>query len=265
MSSPVTLNFAAANGFCGGSYDTFLAPVRADFDVRVMDRVGHDPAFPVDAGWEQLSRQLEQHLALLPRPLIGMGHSLGGVLTYLVAQRRPEWFHAVVMLDPPLINGVQGWLMRLGRRLGQVDRMVPSLASERRRRAWPDPQSMQDYFSRRPFFQRFDANCLQDYIASSIEADGQGGCRLRFDPAVEAAVFRHTPTSLERMPRLQVPGLLVSGTESDALFRTGARRHVRRQRVTWAEAPGSHMFVLEQPGPAAAPVLEFLAAYGGRR
>src|SRR5690606_21433847 len=80
-----TLVFSHANGFPGGSYRTFLAPFANHFDLHPVDRFGHDPAYPVDAEWDSLSRQLEDFMAPLPKPLVGMGHSMGGVLTFLVA------------------------------------------------------------------------------------------------------------------------------------------------------------------------------------
>ncbi|MDF1638071.1 alpha/beta fold hydrolase, partial [Alcanivorax jadensis] len=93
-----TLVFAHANGIPGHSYDTFLAPLADEFDVIIIDRLGHNPAYPVDADWHSLSLELEARLESLPKPLVGAGHSLGSVVMYLVAQRRPEWFSALIML-----------------------------------------------------------------------------------------------------------------------------------------------------------------------
>ena len=37
--------------------------------------------------------------------IIGIGHSLGGILTFLAAYRRPELFKGIIMLDPPQLMG----------------------------------------------------------------------------------------------------------------------------------------------------------------
>ncbi len=253
-----TLVFSHANGFPGGSYRTFLAPFAEHFDVHPLDRLGHDPAYPVDAGWESLSRQLEDFMAPLPKPLVGMGHSMGGVLTFLVAHRRPEWFRALVMLDPPLVNGWQGVLFNLARRLGQTDRITPAGLSQGRRAHWPDRDAVDSYFGRRGFFNRFDSRCLADYLDAGLEKDA-GGWRLRYAPAVEVDVFRTTPGNTGRLAPLRgVPGLMVSGAESEPMFRHCALRHVRRHGMVYRLAPGGHMFPLEQPATASAIILEAL-------
>ena len=53
------LAFAHANGVPGHSYDTFLDPLRDHYDVRVVECLGQDPRYPVDANWESLSLELE--------------------------------------------------------------------------------------------------------------------------------------------------------------------------------------------------------------
>ncbi len=74
------LAFAHANGIPGHSYDTFLAPLAEDYQLVVLDRAGHDPAFPVADGWRSLSLELEAQLAPLPEPILGAGPSLGSVV-----------------------------------------------------------------------------------------------------------------------------------------------------------------------------------------
>ncbi|MBZ2187645.1 alpha/beta hydrolase [Alcanivorax sp. JB21] len=269
MTDRPTLVFAHANGFPGGSYTTFLAPFREHFHVEVMDRMGHDPLYPVDANWESLSRELEAKLAQLPRPFVGMGHSMGGVMMCMVASRRPDWFQALVMLDPPLINGWQGHLFNLARLMGLGDRITPAGRSKGRRARWADRAEAEAYFLRRPFFQRLDPRCLADYLAAGLEVDDDapgegdaGALRLRYAPEVEVNVFRTTPGNIGRLPRLQVPGLMVSGAESEPMFLSSARRHVQRHGMVHRLAPGGHMFPLENPEAASDIILTGLQGLG---
>ncbi len=253
-----TLIFSHANGFPGGSYRTFLEPFSAHFELEVVDRIGHTPQFPVDQGWIGPSRELEALMEPLPKPLVGMGHSLGGVLTFMVAHRRPEWFSALVMLDPPLVNGWQGALFNLGRRLGMIDRVSPAGRSLGRRAHWPDWAEVEGYFNRRPFFQRLDPRCLADYLDAGLE-EGADGWHLRYAPATEVDIFRTTPGDIGRLAPLRgVPGLVVSGASSEPAFRQCALRHVRRHGMVHRMAPGGHMFPLEQPAAASAIILEAL-------
>lgn len=256
-SAKPVLAFAHANGVPGGSYRKFLAAFEQDYQVHAIDRIGHDPAFPVDNHWHGLSRELEAFLEPLPKPLVGMGHSMGGVLMFTVAARRPEWFSALVMLDPPLINGLARWLFIFADLIGQGDRISPAGKSKFRRAEWPDRAEVDRYFSKRGFFQRFDPDCLRDYIDSAVECDAHG-CRLRFLVDVEVGIFRTTPKDLHTYPRLKVPGMLVNGSETEPGFIHCARRHVRRHGMEWGMAEGGHMFPLEKPEQNSALVLQQL-------
>ncbi len=259
MSTLPTLFFAHANGFPGGSYRTFLAPLGEEFEVVAMDRVGHDPEFPVGPGWHELSRQVERELAGLTGPVTAVGHSMGGVLLFMVASRRPEWFDSLIMLDPPLINGWREVLFGLGRLFGQIDRITPAGRSQGRRAHFRDWQDVEGYFERRGFFQALDPRCLRDYLDAGLESDGGGGWRLRFDPDREVEIFRTTPLGLDRWPRLRVPAMLINGRDSPAPFHDCGRRHARRHGMLYDMAPGGHMFPLEKPDMTARQVSEGLA------
>lgn len=265
MSQRPSLAFAPANGFPGGSYRRFLDPLRTQYDVHALPLVGHRPEqYPVKDGWMELSRELEAFLEPLPRPLSGLGHSMGGVLMFLVASRRPEWFRSVVMLEPPLINGPAGVGFHLLRRLGQVDRITPAGRSRGRRDYWPDRDEARAYFQRRELFRRFHPDCLEDYMDAGLEPDGDG-LRLAFRPEVEVAVFRSTPDNISRYPRLPVPGAVVNAEESGDAFHKAGRRHARRQRMRHEIWPGGHLFPLERPDDSARRVDELLRALEGER
>lgn len=259
MNARPTLAFAHANGFPGGSYRCFLSRLEARYEPHAVPLLGHDPRYPVDAHWQSLSRELEAWLEGLPRPLVGVGHSMGGVLMFMVASRRPEWFEALVMLDPPLINGLPGVAFNVLRHLGMGDRITPAGKSLGRRAHWPGRDSVDSYFRSRTLFRRFDPRCLNDYLEAGLEAD-DSGFHLRFDPAVEVAIFRTTPGNTGRHAPLAVPGAVISGAQSDRRFHDAAARHARRQKMLHRFAPGGHLFPLEQPERAADAVLAVLDA-----
>ena len=63
-----------------------FAALADDFEIGYVDRIGHDPHYPVTDGWPNLVDELidtisERH----QQPVIGIGHSLGGFLTALAA------------------------------------------------------------------------------------------------------------------------------------------------------------------------------------
>lgn len=250
MSQKPLLIFAHANGLPGASYSTFLAPFKEHYDVQYVDMLGHSSRWKVNNGWSNLVEELAEFYQAYDKPVIGMGHSLGAVLTFILAQRKPEWFSSIVMLDPPLVNGWPSVPFRLGMALGMSDKITPAGLSKHRREHWPNWEEVEAYFGRRGFFQRFDPRCLVDYLNAGVVPDGKEGFELKFKRDVEVAVFRSGPPSTGGKPRLQVPGLLVSGEGSEKVFHGAAKRHCKRHKMKHVFAPGTHMYPLEKPQEA---------------
>lgn len=251
------LVFAHANGMPTGSYRKFLAPLAEDFTVFAPARIGHQPGTRVGRNWSGLLAEMEAFVAPLPKPLVAVGHSMGAVLLFMLAAQRPQWFRALIMLDPPLITGWHRWLFTVARAVGQGDRLTPAGKSKYRRDHWPDRAAVEAYFAGNRFFQSLDADCLHDYISAGVEA-ADGGWQLSFRVATEVAIFRETPLNLHHYPRLRIPGLLINGADSEPVFIANARRHVRRHGMRWLQLPGAHMFPLQQPLSTAAALRQAL-------
>jgi pimeloyl-ACP methyl ester carboxylesterase len=241
------LVFAHANGFPGQSYRSFLAPLAERFDVHPLDRLGHHPDFPVGHNWLALRDELLEHLAGMPGPMVGVGHSMGGVLMAMAAEQSPERFRAVVMLDPPLMLGLDAWIMKAAKRLGLADRVTPAGRTLGRRDTWPSRDAMTHYLRRRSLFRRFTDQALHDYVDGGTRRLDDGRVVLVYDPDIEVQIFRHLPDHLDDLPeRVQVPLGVLAGRESRVL--TAHRRgRMRRRGVPVAEVEGGHMFPMECP------------------
>ncbi|MFY0991441.1 alpha/beta fold hydrolase [Halomonas sp. C05BenzN] len=242
-----TLVFAHANGFPGISYRSFLAPLAERFDLHPLDRLGHHPDFPVGHNWLALRDELLEYLVGHEAPVIGVGHSMGGVLMAMAAEAAPERFRCVVMLDPPLMLGLDAWAMKAAKRFGFVDRVTPAGKTRGRRVIWPDRDAMGKYLRRRGLFRRFTEQALRDYIEGGTRLLDDGRAVLVYDPEVEVEVFRHLPDHLGSLPRrLTVPVGLLAGVDSD-LITPRRRRRLVRHGIPVSMVPGSHMFPMEHP------------------
>ncbi len=256
--SRIPLVFAHANGFPGHSYRSFLAPLAEHFDVHPLDRLGHHPDFPVGHNWLALRDELLEHLARFPEPVVGVGHSMGGVLMAMAAEHSPDYFRCVVMLDPPLMLGLDAQFMKLAKRLGLADRVTPAGRSLGRRDSWPDRQAMVHYLRRRGLFRRFTEAALHDYVDGGTRELDDGSVVLLYDPDIEVQIFRHLPDHLGELPgRVRVPLGVLAGNESELLTRR-RRRRLTQRGVSLAGVPGGHMFPMEYPDQARSALLAML-------
>ena len=90
MSIP-RLHFSHANGFPAACYQKVFDHLQRDFRISTINTLGHDARYPVTEGWPHLVDELIDHLEReVDEPVLAVGHSLGGYLSYLAAVRRPE-------------------------------------------------------------------------------------------------------------------------------------------------------------------------------
>jgi pimeloyl-ACP methyl ester carboxylesterase len=194
-------------------------------------------------------------------PVVGVGHSLGGVLTLWAASDRPDLFRAVVLVDPVLLVPHWLWALRIMRLLALDERQPLVQGALRRRRTWPDRQACFDHYRDKALFARWSDAALWDYVESGTRPGGEG-VALRYPPEWEARIFATTPTGIWRdVPRLAVPALVMRGARSDT-FSPSAMARVGRAlpAARLVEVPGAgHLVPMEEPAEIAATIRAFLA------
>jgi pimeloyl-ACP methyl ester carboxylesterase len=257
------LHFSHANGFPAACYRKFFACLEPDFRISSINCIGHDPDYPVTDGWPHLVAQLIDYLSTCCHgPVVGVGHSLGGYLTFMAAVQRPELFKCIILLDAPILGYFKGTAFGMLKRLGLADRITPAHGTRERRRDWPSVEDMVAHFRRRKVFRHFDADCLRDYATLGTVAEG-GRVRLLFDPEIEYRIYRSFPHDLVYYcKRLRLPAGFIGARHSNEVQQMGLAHTRRSFRVKRIE--GGHLFPFERPQAAAEAVrqlaLELLAA-----
>ena len=249
--------FSHANGFPASTYRTLFGYLEPHYEVHAIERIGHDPHYPVDRDWRGLTAELVDRLREQVAGKVWLvGHSLGGFLSLLAARQMPHRVHGVVMLDSPLIGGWRAPLLRVGQRVG-VDRWVMPMidATRRRRRHWLDRADVLQHFLAKPAFARWDRRVLDDYVEHGTYARDDGSRELAFDREIEWRIYRSLPQSPRRSP---VPVGFLAGTHSRELRQAGlaATRRLVGEQLAWID--GSHLFPMEQPQVAAEAVLAMI-------
>jgi pimeloyl-ACP methyl ester carboxylesterase len=243
------LYFAHANSFPASVYGKMLTKLSERFQIGYLDTIGHDPRHAVTDCWPQL---VEETIETIERtasgPVWGVGHSLGGVLVFYAATRRPDLFRGIVVLDSPLFRPLRARSIWLVKRLRLIDRVTPGGNTLKRRDCWASTEMVFDYFQRKPMFARFDPGCLHDYAEYGTEPDGRGGRRLKFRPEIEHSIYCTLPHDISRhADRLRTPGVYLAAGDAPVLDPRDQRYVRERLRLEVGDMPGSHLFPLEHP------------------
>ena len=261
--------FSHANGFPAGTYRLLFEAWRAaGFEVHALQKVGHDPRFPVTSNWPHLRDELIHFIDHeVGGPAFFVGHSMGGFISVLAAARRPDLAQGIVLLDSPILSGWKARALQFAKAAGVGERFSPSRVSKRRREHWSSADAAYEHFAIKPVFARWAPGVLRDYVVSGTEQHASGaanGHRLAFDRAIETSIYNSLPHQIPRLLRahpLQCPMAFVQGSESNEVRQVGlaATRRLTRGRIS--TVAGSHLFPLEKPRETAAEVLRWIETF----
>ena len=253
------LHFAHGNGFPSPCYKQLLQPLEKRFDCYYIDRVGHSPEFPVTDNWHNLVNEVIISIKTqTDQSVIGLGHSLGGVLSLLAAIEQPSLFRAVILLDSPLLGRFKSSIVRFSKTLGMIDHLTPAFRTRERREHWQNREQVLTYLKSRKLFKSFTDACLNDYIDYGMQKNGEA-YSLRFDRKIEYQIYRTIPHILhEYEGRLRVPTALIYGSKSNVIDRLDLRYMKKHYDVVSLETKGTHMFPMEYPKATAQLILDVI-------
>ena len=242
------IHFAHANGFPAKTYNKLFSILENEFCINYLERHAHNPRFPVTDGWKYLAKELKEEIEKrYTKPVIGVGHSLGGVLHFLVAVENPQLYERLILLDAPVISRLSSRGLQFLKTTKLIDRFSPSRATRFRRNLWTTSAEAFEHFVRKEKFAMFDREVLRDYIEhGTIETEK--GFELFFKPSVEAKIYRTIPHNLPQFRgNLKVPTAYVGGTASREA-RLARLSFMRRHfSIDFRFIEGSHLFPLEKP------------------
>lgn len=261
-----TIVFSHANSFPASTYQALFDGWRAaGYEIRAIEKFGHDPRYPVSANWPHLVRQLKDFLEQeVGHPAYLIGHSLGGYLSMMVASRYPALAQGLVVLDSPVLYGWRSWSVGLVKAMGSIDRLVPSAVAAQRRQEWPSLSAAREHFLSKPKFAAFHPGVFDAYVEHGTEHHLQAARRLSFNRDVESKIYSSMPHALMREFQRHPPTCpmaFIGGTRSKEVRKVGmdGTRRLMGHRLSWIE--GSHLYPLEQPQATVTEVLTWLQSF----
>lgn len=193
--------------------------------------------------------------------LLSVGHSMGGILSLKLAARRPEFFSALVLMDPLFLNSFQCAMWRLLKAMRISEHFyLPAVQAKKRKRNFLSKQNMFEHYRKKKVFHNFSDHDLHLYI-EAIAAEKEDEIELNFSPYWEARIYKTYPhISWKSLLKVDIPILIISGEESD-VFSSLSKQFVNKKcsHIHFRSIKNAgHLLPMERPEEVAKITLDFL-------
>jgi pimeloyl-ACP methyl ester carboxylesterase len=257
------LLFSHATGFHGLGWRPLAEHLTDRYRCLALDYRGHGVTrTPQGASlaWSSMANDaiavLEHIRRSSSRPVHGIGHSLGGAMLALAADRRPDWLRSLWLYEPVIVPAPVG-------AFGDGPNPLADGAARRRSSFASFDAALANFAGKSPLNQ-LDPAALRAYVDGGFALREDGTVELRCAPATEAAVFRGAAFSgvWSVLPTLHLPVAVVAG-------RTDSIGPVTFAEPTVAALPNAtlverrhlgHFGPLEDPSGMARDVHQWVAA-----
>lgn len=264
------LHFLHANGFCAGVYlpffehlenDTHILatdiPGHGDSDHHGLDRIEHWNIF-VDDIKDTLVKQMEP-------PVVGVGHSLGAVVSLLAAVRYPELFSHLVLIEPVIFSPLRLALVWMAKKTGMIHKAALAQGARRRKKDFSNKEEAYLRFSSgRGLFRTWPDPFIRAYCDHGLYTQKNGHVTLKCDPETEAQIYESLLLDIWSYPgKVTCPTLVIRGESSDTFTRAAARRlAVKLPKAQSKEvSQAGHFAVMEAPETCRELILDFVSEY----
>ena len=250
-----SVHFLHANGYPPDCYQPLLELLKTEYHVfgMLLRPLWQDSKPENLRSWHPLSDDLRSFLSSQPGPVIGVGHSIGAIVTLRAALHDPSLFKALVLIDPVLFVPRRLFLWHIFRVIGLGDRVHPLIAgAKKRRRTFDELEKVFRSYRNRNIFRYMSDENLRIYIEGMTKPTVDGKYELVYSSAWEAQIYRtglHDFDIWRELANLKVPTLFIRGAESDTFLENAAKMVKQKQPQAQVETleKSTHILPLEHP------------------
>lgn len=213
------LHFAHANGFHPLSYQKFLKPIISKYHVEAsLFKPFWPDSDPSDlSSWTQMAEHLIKYSEERgQKKLIGIGHSMGCIISLMAQLKKPELFSKLVLIEPVVLPTHYYWGQKLPLFIKKKVNPVAKIAL-RRKDKWKSKEQAYEYLRPKKVFVNIPDDAFADYINHSIIDDPAGGVKLAYSKEWEAQVYCTAPNPWRAIKSIKIPTMVVRGAKTDVI------------------------------------------------
>ncbi len=260
-------HFLHGNGFCAGTYSPFIRYLIHDLHIFAGDVRGHGGSDQPDIKrvrhWEIFADDLKTLVEqTMSPPIIGMGHSLGAVTTYIAAAKYPRLFSCIILMDPSILPRRVLWLIGILKMIGLAGNIPLARRARRRRKIFQGKkEALKRFTLGRSIFKTWSKDFLEAYLECGLLEKDPDRAVLKCDPELEARIFESVPLDVWRYAeKISCPVLAIRGEHSDAFTADAAERLkslIDDYKLETIPESG-HFVPMEKPEACARVIADFL-------
>jgi pimeloyl-ACP methyl ester carboxylesterase len=261
------VHFLHGNGFCAGTYAPFISRLTDGLHIFASDLRGHGDSLNLNPrrirNWNGFVKDLKAIIErVMTPPIVGMGHSLGAVTTYMAAARYPQLFSGIILIDPVILPQRLLWLLAGLKLLGFTGKIPWVRAARRRRRSFKGKKEALKLFAAgRGIFKTWSKEFIDAYLECGLLEKDSRTAVLKCDPELEAQIFESIPLNVWRYAKgISCPVLTIRGEFSD-IFLTDAAERLKNAIADFelqTIAQSGHFPPMEKPGQCARRIADFI-------
>jgi len=227
------ISLAPANGFVPETYLPMLKPLMNDYRVvstppRALWGDGAPPDITPEHSWYDFSvDMLNTYKQFGLKDVIGIGHSIGGIMTILAAIQRPDLFKALILLDPVIVtHQIANWV-KSEKEQGKVAAFPLADLAKKRKNEFDSVDAAFENFHGKSIFKDWSDEVLRLYVEHGTIDCGDKRC-LTWSPEWEAFYYStYYPYVWEELPKLndlEIPILFMPAGDSDTFVPDNVRQ-----------------------------------------
>jgi len=214
------MHIAHATGLCSNAYTEFSQELAGKYQIIGMDFRGHGrnkaPAEPAELhSWEVFYRDLEEFFRDQNRPIIAVGHSMGGTVSAVLAARFPELVSILVLIEPGFMPPLWRPFVYFAQKSG-LSMHVPFVTSvTKRNKSWNEKTDALDNLISKGPFKSWRRKILEDYLDQGTKTLEDSTIELLCDPLWEGKILATAPVGIwSEVSKIKCPTLVVYGEKS---------------------------------------------------